>query len=137
MLALHAPFEKQLDQLLHDVLGHGQGNGNAWMPRANVYEDTNGFSIRAALPGIDPKEARIVVEDGVLTISGERKVDAQETERTYYAREIGTGSFARSFRLPTNVDTEKVTASYKDGVLAVNLPKKEEAKPRQIVIETK
>jgi len=136
-LTTYAPLERQIDQFLSEVLGTANGPATAWSPRCNVYEDANGFSVQAALPGIDPKEVRIVVEDGVLTISGERRDVPKDSGRTYVVREIGSGAFSRSFRLPTNVDAEKVSASYKEGVLAVDLPKKEEAKPRRIVIETK
>lgn len=136
-LTTYTPLDRQIDRFLNDVLGGVNGATTAWAPRCNVYEDVNGFSVQAALPGIDAKEVKIVVEDGVLTLSGERKDAPEESGRTYFVREIGSGAFSRSFRLPTNVDTEKVAASYKDGVLSIDLPKKEEAKPRRIVIETK
>jgi HSP20 family protein len=135
-LTTYAPLDRQIDRFLNEVLGAADGSATGWSPRCNVYEDANGFSVQAALPGVDSKTVSTVVDDGVLTISGESK-DAPDTERTYYVREIGSGPFARSFRLPTNVDTEKVSASYKDGVLTIDLPKKEEAKPRRIAIETK
>jgi HSP20 family protein len=137
MLTAYTPLERQIDRFLSDVLGADNGATAAWSPRCNVYEDVNGFSVQAALAGVDPKMVHTVVEDGVLTISGERKDVSAEEARAYYAREIVSGPFTRSFRLPTNVDTEKASASYRDGVLTIDLPKKEEAKPRRITIESK
>lgn len=136
-MTTYTPLERQIDRFLNEVLGTANGSATAWSPRCNVYEDANGFSVQAALPGVDPKTVSTVVDEGVLTISSERKDAPEEESRTYYVREIGSCPFARSFRLPTNVDTEKVSASYKDGVLTIDLPKKEEAKPRRIAIETK
>jgi HSP20 family protein len=136
-LTTYTPMERQIDRFLNDVLASVGGSSTAWTPRCNVWEDTNGFRVKAALPGIDPKEVQIQVEDGVLTIAGERKDEPEESGRTYFAHEIGGGAFSRSFRLPSNVDAEKVSASYKNGVLSIDLPKRDEAKPRRIVIETK
>jgi HSP20 family protein len=70
-----------------------------------------------------------------LTLKGERKDDTTDSKRTYFAREIGGGAFSRSFRLPTDADTNKVSASFKEGMLTVGVPKREEAKPRRISIE--
>ncbi|MES4787118.1 MAG: hypothetical protein C4294_16345 [Nitrospiraceae bacterium] len=91
--------------------------------------------MQAAVPGMDRKDIEILMENGVLTLKGERKDDDSESNRTYFAHEIGRGIFSRSFRLPNNVDPGKVSASYKNGVLTISLPKREEAKPRRIMIE--
>jgi HSP20 family protein len=136
-LTAYTPMEWQIDRFLNDVLASVGGPAAAWTPRCNVWEDANGFTVKAALPGIDPQGVQIQVEDGVLTIAGERKDEPEEKGRTYFAHEIGWGAFSRSIRLPSNVDTEKVSASYKNGVLSIDLPKREEAKPRRIVIEAK
>ena len=108
---------------------------SVWAPACNAYEDEHGFWIQAALPGMDRKDIEISVEDGVLSLRGERKDDTTDQTRTYFVREVGWGAFSRSFRLPTNVDPNKVTAHYRDGILTVQLPKREEAKPRRISIE--
>ena len=121
-----------VDQLLSDALR--TVTGPALAPACNTYEDEHGFWVRAALPGMERKDIDIVLEDGVLTVKGERKDENQEANRTYFTREIGWGTFSRSFRLPTNVDSNKVSASYRDGVLTIELPKFEEAKPRRITI---
>ena len=87
-----------------------------------------------ALPGLDRKDIDIVFDDGALTIKGQGKEDGT-SNRTYFAREIGSGDFSRSFRLPSNVDPGKVSASYKEGLLTIEIPKREDAKPRRIVVE--
>jgi len=132
-LATYAPFD--VDRFLSDVL-RTVGAEGVWAPACNTYENEQGFWIQAVLPGMERKDIEIKLDDGVLTLKGERKEEATESQRTYFVREIGWGPFSRSFRLPTNVDTNKVSASYKDGVLTIELPKREEAKPRRITIET-
>lgn len=130
----YTPFDRQIDQLFNDTLGLLTKPVAAWAPRCNVYEDAERFVVEAALPGMDAKDLDIRVEDGALTLAGERK-PTDKPERTYLVKEIATGSFSRSFTLPTNVDQGKVAASYKQGVLVIELPKREETKPRRITIE--
>lgn len=133
-LMTYTPFDRQIDQLFNETLGLRTKTAAAWAPRCNVYEDEQRFAVEAALPGMDAKEIDIQVEDGVLTLAGERK-SAHKPEQTYLVKEIGTGHFSRSFTLPTNVDQGKVAASYKQGVLVIELPKREETKPRRITID--
>jgi len=137
LLTAYSPFEKEIDRFFNDVLNGTAARGDVWAPASDVHEDANGFSVTMAIPGVDPKEVSITVDHGVLTVSGERKVDTEAEGRTYLAREITNGAFSRSYRVPRNVDTEKVSASYKEGLLKIGLPKKEEAKPRRIQIEAK
>ena len=131
-LTSYSPFD--VDRLLDDAVRAMRGQ-SVWAPACNTYEDEHGFWIQAALPGMDRKDIEISVEDGVLSLRGERKDEATDQARTYFVRELGWGAFSRSFRLPTNVDPNKVTAHYRDGILTVQLPKREEAKPRRIAIE--
>ncbi|TLY17123.1 MAG: Hsp20/alpha crystallin family protein [Nitrospirae bacterium] len=133
MLANYTPFD--VDKFLSDALGT-VGAETVWAPACNAYEVEQGFWIQAALPGMERKDINISLEDGLLTLKGERKEETAESQRTYFLREIGSGPFSRSFRLPTNVDASKASATYKDGVLTVGLPKREEAKPSRITIET-
>lgn len=121
-----------VDRLLNETLR--SMNGAGWAPPCNAYEDEHGFHVEVALPGVDRQDMEILFEDGVLTVKGERKGSNTESARRYFAQEIGWGAFSRSFRLPTYIDPEKVSASYKDGVLTMALPKREEAKPRRIEI---
>ena len=121
-----------VDRLLNDTLRNMNGAG--WAPPCNAYEDEHGFHVEVALPGLDRRDIEIVFEDGVLMVKGERKGENSENARRYFAQEIGRGAFSRSFRLPTYVDPDKVFASYKDGILIMAIPKREEAKPRKIEI---
>jgi HSP20 family protein len=108
--------------------------GGTWAPAVDIYEHDGAIVLKAELPGIDPKDVDVRVENNVLTLRGERKF-ASEVKREHYHRvERAYGSFSRSFTLPNVVDTEKIKAEYKDGVLHVSLPQKEEAKPKQISI---
>jgi len=136
-LTTYSPLDVHIDKFLNDALRVAGDGPRTWTPACNTFEDEQGFWVHAALPGIDRKNIEIVVEDGVLILKGERKEEASDETRTYFAREIGWGAFSRSFRLPANVDTTKVEATYKDGILSVALPKREESKPRRITIETK
>ena len=90
--------------------------------------------LKAEVPGVDPKDVDILVENNVLTLRGERKFDEDVKKESYHRVERSYGTFTRSFTLPNVVDTDKIKAEHKDGVLRVTLPKKEEAKPRQIQI---
>ena len=121
-----------VDRLLNETLR--SMNAGGWAPPCNAYEDEHGFHVEVALPGLDRQDMEILFEDGVLTVKGERKGNTPDSTRRYFAHEIGWGAFSRSFRLPTYIDPEKVSASYKDGVLTLALPKREEAKPRRIEI---
>ncbi|HEX4822861.1 MAG TPA: Hsp20/alpha crystallin family protein [Candidatus Polarisedimenticolaceae bacterium] len=102
-----------------------------WAPPVDVFEKGDQLTFKAELPGIDRENLDVHVEDGVLTISGERKQD----ETDMYRRERVHGTFTRSFTLPKNVDGAKVTATYKDGILEVTVPKAEAAKPKKVAIQ--
>lgn len=132
----YAPIDRQIDRLFNEALGlmGRPATVSHWAPRCNVYEDEQGFVVEAALPGIDSKALDIQVEDGVVTFSGERKEQPAEG-RTYLVKELGVGTFMRSLTLPANVDAGKVSAAYKQGILTITLPKREEAKPRRITIQ--
>jgi len=106
-----------------------------WTPACDVFEDNDEVVIRAALAGVDPKDVEIRVENGVLTLKGERRVEKEEQKENYHRVEMAYGHFTRTFALPTSVDPEKVHAESKHGVLAVHLPKRSEAKPRSIQVK--
>jgi HSP20 family protein len=125
----YAPFD--VDTFLKDAL-RVANQPEGWTPACDTYEDEQGFWVQTVLPGLERKDINIVFEDGVLTVKGERKDETPN--RAYFVREIGRGEFSRSFRLPENVDASKVAASYKEGVLTVQIPKREETKPRKIEI---
>jgi len=108
-----------------------------WSPRVDVVEDENEYLIKADLPAIDKNDVKVTVEDGVLTVSGERKSEQTEENdaKTYHRVERVYGSFTRQFNLPEEVDAAKVKATYNEGVLEVHLPKSPEAKPQHIDIK--
>lgn len=106
----------------------------SWMPAVDVRESKDALEISTELPGIEPKEVEVCVENGVLTLKGSRQFEKATEGETYHRVERAYGSFERSFSLPTNVDSERVQAVYRHGVLHLTLPKREEAKPRSISI---
>ena len=106
----------------------------SWMPAVDVRESKDALEISTELPGIEPKEVEVSVENGVLTLKGSRQFEKATEGETYHRVERAYGSFERSFSLPTNVDPERVQAVYRHGVLHLTLPKREEAKPRSISI---
>lgn len=112
----------------------GLVNGN-WNPTVDVYEDQNGIVLEADLPGLKPGEFELAIENNVLTLKGERKFEKKTEEGNYHRVERSYGSFTRSFTLPSTVDVNNVVADFKDGVLKVALPRREETKPRQIQVQ--
>jgi HSP20 family protein len=106
-----------------------------WIPTVDISETETEYVIKAELPGMKKEDVNVTLEDGVLTIQGERKQESEEKGKKHHRVERSYGSFVRSFTLPDYVDGTKVTASFKDGVLNLHLPKSEKAKPR--VIEVK
>jgi HSP20 family protein len=107
---------------------------SAFAPAVDVYEDEHSVTLKVQVPGIDEKDIDIRIENNTLTLHGERKFEKEEKEENFRRVESSYGSFTRQFTLPTTVDAEKVTANYDKGVLKITLPKKAEAKPKQIKV---
>lgn len=107
---------------------------SGWTPTLDVYDEKDNLTVKVELPGLKKEDIAISLHDGVLTLSGERKNEREQKEGETFRRERFFGRFQRSVTLPTAVDASKVTASYKDGILTVTLPKAEEAKPKQIEV---
>jgi HSP20 family protein len=105
-----------------------------WTPNVDIKETENEIVLHADVPGIDEKDIDIKLEDGTLTLKGERKFEQEKKGEGYHRIERGYGSFVRCFSVPDSVDSEHVKAAYKSGVLTVTLPKKEVAKPRSIKV---
>jgi HSP20 family protein len=103
-------------------------------PPVDVYEDEHNVTLKIEVPGIDEKDIDVRIESNVLTVHGERKFEKEEKEENFRRVERQYGSFTRTFTLPTTVDAEKVSAHYDKGILKVALPKKAEAKPKQIKV---
>ena len=108
--------------------------GGSWAPAVDIFEHEGNIVLKAELPGVDAKDVDIRVENNVLTLRGERKFDSEVKRDSYHRVERSYGAFSRSFTLPTVVDTGNIKAEFKEGVLRVTLPKREEAKPKQITI---
>jgi HSP20 family protein len=107
----------------------------SFVPAVDVYEDEHAIQLKFEVPGLDEKEIDIRLENNLLTVKGERKIEKETKEENYRRIERRYGTFTRSFTLPTTVSSESVKASYDKGVLTISLPKKEAAKPKQIKIE--
>src|SRR5262249_29959154 len=108
--------------------------GGSWAPVVDIYEKDGNIVLKAELPGVDPKDVDIRLENNTLTLKGERKFDREVSKENYHRGERAYGAFTRSFALPNVVDQNNIKAEYKDGVLQMTLPKREEAKPKQIAI---
>lgn len=106
-----------------------------WAPAVDISEDNKEFLVKAELPGLKREEVKVTVEDGVLSITGERKVEKEEKNKKYHRIERSYGSFVRSFTLPEGADAAKVNAEFKDGVLNVHLAKSPSAQPKAIEIK--
>jgi HSP20 family protein len=106
-----------------------------WTPAVDIYEVDGALVLKAELPGMQREDIAVSIENNTLTIRGDRKLDNVIKQESFHRVERAYGSFVRSFSLPNTVDAAKVAAEYKDGVLAVRLPIREEAKPRTINVE--
>ena len=106
----------------------------SWVPAVDIYETANELVVKADLPDVNEKDIDVRVENNLLTIRGERKFEESVSEENYLRVERTYGSFSRSFSLPNTVSPEAIGAEYKNGVLTVTLPKREESKPRQVKV---
>ena len=124
---------------LNRMFGEGfnrqeESNLTTWAPAVDIMETEHELVVKADLPDVDPKDLDIRVENNILTIRGERKFEKQVNEGNYLRVERAYGSFARSFSLSNTVNTEAIKADYQNGVLTLHIPKREEAKPKQIKV---
>ena len=129
-------LQEQVNRLFNDAFER-QGEESsltAWAPAVDIYETEHELVVKADLPDVDPKDLDIRVENNVLTIRGERKFEKRVNEENYLRVERAYGSFARSFTLANTVNSDAIKADYQNGVLTLTIPKKEEAKPKQIKI---
>lgn len=140
-----AEFEDILDRYNRQLTGRSAAapaNGGReimqktdWAPMVDITENKDAFVIQAELPGIKKEDVKVSVQDGVLTLQGERNYENTEDDDKRHRVERFYGHFSRSFTLPEHVDDENIQASYQDGVLQLTLPKQEKAKPRAIEVE--
>src|SRR5882762_891559 len=133
-----ATLQDRMNRLFRDPRvseGHDESlTTTAFAPPVDVYEDEHNITLKIEVPGIDEKDIDVRIENNTLTVHGERKFEKEEKEENYRRVERQYGSFTRTFNLPHTVDAEKVQADYDKGVLKITLPKKAEAKPKQIKV---
>ena len=133
-----AVMNDRLNRLFGNVYLRDEDTGfrGTWVPSVDIYEtDTHDLVLRAELPGISREDIEVTVENGTIVIKGEKKFDTEVKDEHYRRIERTYGTFHRSFTLPNTVDAAKVAAEYKNGVLTVTLPFKEEAKPRTVNVQ--
>jgi HSP20 family protein len=141
------PFEelrevqRSLDRLFDELAGRRPARRTqareaaVWEPAVEVYETDQEVVVRAELPGVDPKDVNVTVQDNTVTIEAEAREEQEERGRTYLRRELRYGRFVRSLALPAEVRSDAAKASYRNGVLEVRVPKSERAKPKQVKVE--
>ena len=130
-------LQSDINRLFDAFLNPSEGTyfyGNV-SPRLDIAETKDKFEIKAELPGIDEKDINLSVNDGLLTISGEKKTETEEKNKGYHLKECSYGNFSRSIRLPDNVFDDKIEAKFKRGVLTIDMPKKEPLMPKNRKIE--
>jgi HSP20 family protein len=122
----------RLNRMFEDFYGAGRG----WLPAVDIFETKDHeFVIKAELPDMKREQITVTFENSVLTLSGERKTEFDDRSGALHRSERSYGTFTRSFTLPASVDGDRISAAYKDGVLTVRIPQREEAKPKQIEVK--
>jgi len=129
-------LQDQINRLFNEAFDRSEGGSlTPWAPAVDIYETEHELVVKADVPDVKPEELDIRVEKNILTIRGERKFEKKVDENNYLRVERSYGSFSRSFSLANTVNTEAIKADYKDGVLTLSIPKREEAKPKQIKVQ--
>ena len=129
-------LQDQINRLVNEAFDRTSDEANltTWAPAVDIYETEHELVVKADIPEIKPEELDIRVENNILTIRGERKFEKEVSENNYLRVERSYGSFSRSFSLSNTVNAEAIKADYKNGVLTLSIPKREEAKPKQIKV---
>jgi HSP20 family protein len=142
MLATRNPFQ-ELDEVrnrLSELFGGfpirfpANGKTLEWLPLVDITEDDQEYLFKADLPDVKKGDVKVTIENGVLSISGERKTETEEKKRKFHRLERFFGRFERTFTVPEDADTKKIMAQFRDGVLQVHLPKRPIAKPKPVAI---
>jgi len=134
LMTTQREFDRLFREAFSPVLGDSEASTRTWAPPVDIFEDGDNLVLKAEVPGVNPDDVEIRVQDNTLYLKGERKFEKEVKEQNYHRVERSYGTFTRTFSLPNSVDSDKVSASYKDGVLTLTMPKKEEAKPKTIKI---
>jgi HSP20 family protein len=129
-------LQEQINRVFGDLVGRTgeESNLTPWAPAVDIFETENELVVKADLPDVNPQDLDIRVENNVLTIRGERKFENEVNEDNYLRIERSYGSFSRSFSLASSVNADAINADYQNGVLTLSIPKREEAKPKQIKV---
>lgn len=135
-------FRDGMNQLFNEFMGpwHSRLDKEetremAFHPPVDIKENKDSYQVTMEVPGVNKEEISIEMKESVLSISGKREISSEEKDETYHRIERYYGSFCRSFTIPTPVDEKKIDAAYKDGILTISIPKKEEARPKKIAIK--
>lgn len=131
-------LQTSINELFDQSFGQSAQPGstlNTWTPPVDVYEDENAFLIKLDLPEVSKDDVKVNLNDNVLSITGERRFEHEDKRDGYHRVERSYDQFYRSFTLPPNVNAEEINAEFRDGVLRLTLPKREEAKPKQIQVK--
>jgi HSP20 family protein len=137
LLALSDRLSRLAEDSTMSLANEGDFLTGSWSPAVDIFETDNAIVLKAELPGMTEKDIDLTVDRNLLTIKGERQFENEVNKDNYHRVERAYGSFMRSFQLPATVDTTKVQAEQKNGILTVTLPKKEEEKPKKINIKIK
>jgi HSP20 family protein len=130
-------LQEQMNRFFEDTLFRGRTDQSAlttWAPAVDIYETEHELVVKADLPDVDEKDLDVRLENNILTIRGERKFEKTVSEDNYLRIERSYGSFSRSFSLSNSVNTDAIKADYRNGALTLTIPKREEAKPKQVKV---
>ncbi len=136
LVGLEGDFNRMIDRFFSpEIFNQADVTRNGWIPSLDVEENKDEFKVIVELPGVSKDDVNITFQDDTLTIEGERKKEDEKKDVDYHRVERRYGKFSRSFKLPTHIDANKIDASFKDGLLTIQLPKAEEVKPKQINVK--
>ena len=131
---LFSQFNDEMNRYLSTARASAANQEHDWIPAVDIREEDNCYLLSADIPGVNRKDVEITLEEGVLTVKGERKTETEVTEEGYRRRERSYGSFLRQFTLPDTVDASNISASAEDGVLKITIPKQEKPEARKITV---
>jgi len=134
MLSLRADMDRLFSSLFGGAYEEREG---MWAPIVDIEEDNDSIMVKAEIPGMKKEDIKVSVQSNILTITGERNRESETKSKTFHRVERSYGKFSRMITLPTDVDSDKVKANYKDGILSITLPKPEAVKPKHIDVEIK
>ena len=132
-------LQNRINRMFEDSFGRSRELNDdmslsAWRPAVDIYETENGIALEAELPGVNKEDVSVEVKENILTLKGERLANSQIRQENYYRQERSYGTFQRSFTLHQNIQPDLIKATFKDGVLKVEIPRPEKEKPKQITV---